>query len=241
MNLTEAETRALLASAVLVALAAVGRTLLEPAPGRVSLHGIAVAGDVDSALAVAESLYAGRARRATPMAENERIDPNSADERELDRLPGVGPSLARAIVEYRERNGSFRRLADLERVPGLGSTKVLRLERHVTLPPGSSAVGETAGGSPGADRAGRSGPAGRAEGALAAGRRGAAPATPIDLNRASASELERLPGIGPTRARAIVRWREEHGGFGAVEDLLKVRGIGPATLERLRPLVAVRP
>ena len=63
----------------------------------------------------------------------------------------------------------------------------------------------------------------------------------LDLNRASQAELEALPGIGPKRASAIVRWRVEHRPFVELEDLVKVPGIGPATLERLRPLAVVRP
>lgn len=63
---------------------------------------------------------------------------------------------------------------------------------------------------------------------------------PLDLNRADSLALLRLPGIGPSRARQIVRTRERLGGFGSVEDLLEVPGIGPATLERLRPLVRIR-
>jgi competence protein ComEA len=62
----------------------------------------------------------------------------------------------------------------------------------------------------------------------------------INVNTASAAELERLPGIGPVRAAAIVAWRERNGAFRRIEDLLAVEGIGPATLERLRPSISVR-
>ena len=61
----------------------------------------------------------------------------------------------------------------------------------------------------------------------------------VDLNRASAEELQRLPSIGPTRAADIVEYREANGRFEAVEELLAVSGIGPATLEGLRHLVTV--
>lgn len=61
----------------------------------------------------------------------------------------------------------------------------------------------------------------------------------VNLNSASQAELETLPGIGPVTAAAIVEWRERHGGFTAVEDLLEVDGIGEVTLERLAPLVSV--
>ena len=63
--------------------------------------------------------------------------------------------------------------------------------------------------------------------------------TAVDLNRASPEELEALPGVGPATAAAIVAWRQDHGRFRTVGDLLEVRGIGPAKFEALRPLVRV--
>ena len=57
----------------------------------------------------------------------------------------------------------------------------------------------------------------------------------IDINSATAKEFERLSGIGPQIAGRIVAYREQHGAFKRVDDLTKVRGIGPKTLERLRP------
>ena len=62
---------------------------------------------------------------------------------------------------------------------------------------------------------------------------------PVDLNRATAAELDVLPGVGPATAAAIVAWRTGHGRFRTIEDLLEVPGIGPGRLERLRPLVKV--
>jgi len=63
----------------------------------------------------------------------------------------------------------------------------------------------------------------------------------IDLNRATAAELVGLPGIGPARAEAVIALRERLGGFRRVEDLLRVRGIGRATLAKIRPMVTVGP
>jgi len=60
---------------------------------------------------------------------------------------------------------------------------------------------------------------------------------PVVLNTAAADDLRRLPGIGPKRADAILALRARLGRFHAIEDLLKVKGIGRATLKRLRPLV----
>ncbi len=65
------------------------------------------------------------------------------------------------------------------------------------------------------------------------------PLFPIDLNGAEIELLEELPGIGPTRARAIAESRESRGPYRSVEDLRRVRGIGPATVRRLRELVTV--
>ncbi len=62
---------------------------------------------------------------------------------------------------------------------------------------------------------------------------------PIDLNRATAEELETLPGIGASKAAAIVEARDAQGGFTSLEDLEAVRGVGPALMAKLRPLVVV--
>lgn len=66
-----------------------------------------------------------------------------------------------------------------------------------------------------------------------------APETKVDINRAGAEELTALPGIGETMARRIVDFRKEHGPFERVEDLLKVKGIGEKSFQKLRPHVTV--
>lgn len=65
------------------------------------------------------------------------------------------------------------------------------------------------------------------------------PALVIDLNSATVGELTLLPMIGPARAEAIVRDRVERGPFAQADDLQRVRGIGPAITERVRPFVTV--
>lgn len=70
---------------------------------------------------------------------------------------------------------------------------------------------------------------------------GAAASGPLNLNTASEEQLLELPGIGPSRARAIIAFREEHGGFQSVSQLLRIKGFGRAMLRRLRPLVLAQP
>lgn len=72
------------------------------------------------------------------------------------------------------------------------------------------------------------------------GRNTPPPAGLLDLNRASAEELDALPGIGPVLARRIVEQRQRIGGFRAAEDLRSVRGIGPRLFERIRPRVTAQ-
>jgi competence protein ComEA len=63
----------------------------------------------------------------------------------------------------------------------------------------------------------------------------------VVLNTAGVDDLRRLPGIGQKRADAIAALRSRLGRFRAIEDLLKVKGIGRAMLKRLRPLVRIDP
>ena len=85
------------------------------------------------------------------------------------------------------------------------------------------------------------GPSGVPEGGTDAGPTGGSSGVDalVDLNAATASELEELPGIGPVLAERIVQWREDNGRFTDVEVLGEVSGIGDALMAQLRPLVRV--
>jgi competence protein ComEA len=62
----------------------------------------------------------------------------------------------------------------------------------------------------------------------------------VNINKASESDLQTLPGIGPAKALAILEFREANGGFKTIEDLKKISGIGEKTFEKLAPLISVK-
>jgi competence protein ComEA len=79
------------------------------------------------------AVFSGRPR-APAAREDGRVAVNRATVEELDRLPGIGPALARAIIEERARGGPFRSPSDLERVPGIGPALVSRLTARIRIP-----------------------------------------------------------------------------------------------------------
>lgn len=86
-------------------------------------------------------------------------------------------------------------------------------------------------------RAGESGSG--AGGGAGSGQAGGTASATVDLNAATAEQLEGLPGVGPVTAQAILAWRTAHQRFSRVEELQEVDGIGPKTYARLAPLVRV--
>jgi competence protein ComEA len=152
-----------------------------------------------------------------------RIDLNRADRAELLQLPRVGDSLAGRIEAYRREQGGFRNPDDLTQVHGVGPATLDRLRSWVEV-----SGGET---SPGA-----SNPSGKSP--KKAAKKADTLTEPIDVNRAGSADLQRLPGIGPAMAKRILDERNK-APFQSVDDLRRVKGIGPKTLDRLRPYVIV--
>jgi len=171
---------------------------------------------------------AGRAAR--PLAPGERIDLDTAPVWELERLPGVGPATARRIVMERQRSGGFSGPEDLERVKGIGPGRLRRILPYVIAH--SRAYYEHEG----SGRAERRRLTNRVR---AAAEPDADEAPRLDLNAASAEELARLPGVGPSIARRILELRKRKGPFRSVEELRAVPGIGPARFDLIRERVTV--
>lgn len=160
---------------------------------------------------------------ARPLAPGERIDLDRATAQEITRLPRVGLSLARTIIADRESHGPFGSLEALDRVPGIGPGLLGAIGPHVRF---SAARQETLWQPPS--------PGGAGQGAEPWNRR------IVDLNSADAAELEKLPFVGPYMAAQIVAYRNRHGPFESVDSLLKVPGVGPATLAKIRDRVEAR-
>jgi competence protein ComEA len=170
-----------------------------------------------------------------------RIDLNHADRPELLQLPGVGEITAERIEEYRRAHNGFRSVEELRQVRGVGPALVERLRPLVEVKP-TEAADEADAGSPAAARP-LTRPAAKgkkpAPPALTAGRQKRdGPTEPINVNEASADELQQLPGVGPTLSARIIQARERRP-FQSVDELRRVKGIGVKTLEALRPFVRV--
>jgi len=139
------------------------------------------------------------------------VNVNTASEAELTGLPGIGPAKAAAIIQHRTQNGPFKSLSDLDAVSGIGPATLANITPLVVFakdgkPPAAVAADATT-----------EKQAGAASGA-------------ININTAAASDLQSLPGIGPSKADAIVADRKANGPFTACSDLQRVRGVGPATI-----------
>jgi competence protein ComEA len=63
----------------------------------------------------------------------------------------------------------------------------------------------------------------------------------VDVNSATQSELEAVKGIGPAKAKAIIEYREKHGPYQSVDDLVAVKGLGKASVDKLRDQLEARP
>jgi competence protein ComEA len=193
--------------------------------------------------------------KAQPAAKKNPVDVNSANAQALETLPGIGPTLSSRIIAGRP----YRDWTDLGKVKGLSPSKLKALTNEVTFGPVTAPAKETASqpaakkekpakstqaAGPNAPPASSSvtakaspakpapSPTGSAAGKLAAGEK-------LNINKASALDLDRLPGIGPTRAQAIIDYRAQSGAFKSIEDIQKVKGIKSGEFAKIKDYIKV--
>jgi competence protein ComEA len=165
------------------------------------------------------------------------IDLNQADRAQLLQLPGVGDNLARRIEAYRVEHHGFRDVDELRRVSGIGPKLLEKMRPFIYVDPMASEEESE----PELTPIRRALPEARKEKPPpVVSKKAAALTQPIDINRATAAELQRLPGIGPKLSQRIIDTRDKKP-FASADDLRRVPGIGPKTLQRLRPHVVVVP
>ncbi|UCG75086.1 MAG: ComEA family DNA-binding protein [Gemmatimonadota bacterium] len=213
-RLNRSERRSLRVATLLVLIGSGVRLAIDPEAAEVTWMPAASSDPTPTLAETRQAVADGLAARAvaeSPLGPGERIDPNTAPAEQLERLPGIGPAKSFAIVEERDRHGPYRTPEDLARVPGIGPSLVARLAPYLTLRRSPVSAG---------------GPTDTPQ--------------PVDINRADRSQLLALPGIGPARADSILAYRERQGGFGRLEQLLEVPGIGAAVLRGLQGRAVIR-
>jgi competence protein ComEA len=185
-----------------------------------------------------------------------KVDVNSADVETLQTLPGIGPTLAERIVAGRP----YKNADDLTKVKGLSKSKIEAIQDQITFghvtttskksttksskktttpettttepstTSKSSSKSTTATESSGSKTVS---PTGSSSGKLA-------PGQTVNINTATAEQLDALPGIGPTKAQAIIDYRNEHGRFSSIEDIQNVKGIKEGEFSKIKDSIRVK-
>ncbi|MGE5277009.1 MAG: ComEA family DNA-binding protein [Acidobacteriota bacterium] len=155
------------------------------------------------------------AEKSPAAAPSGPIDLNTASEKDLESLPGVGAATAKKIVAGRP----YSSVSDLGKA-GVSSSTIQKISPLVTV---------------GAARPAKSARSTGAAAESAAGKGAPAAAGPVDLNKASQSELEALPGVGAATAKKIIEGRP----YSSVADLARA-GVSQSTIQKISPLVVAR-
>ncbi|XP_068189105.1 endonuclease/exonuclease/phosphatase family domain-containing protein 1 [Antennarius striatus] len=148
------------------------------------------------------------------LVNQERININAATEEELMTLPGVSRVVAQNIVEYRDCIGGFKKVEDLALVSGIGATKLESIKLEICVSSRTSS----------------------SQHSPSSLRRDPDPqsSTGVNINTATAAQLMSIRGISEKIAKNIVAYREDHGPFRNIEDLVRVTHINGSLLDRIR-------
>ena len=160
------------------------------------------------------------------------IDINTATAAELQDFPGVGKSTAEKIIAYREANGPFASCDDLTKVKGIGDGKLKKIKPTCTAGESTPNADTPSSNNSSSDN-NNSNPAVEPS--------TSAPDGSIDINTATASQLQDFPGVGKSTAEKIITYREANGPFDSCDDLTKVKGIGDGKLKKIKPTCVATP
>lgn len=155
------------------------------------------------------------------------IDINTASLEELQTLPGIGPSKARAIIEYREKQ-QFSKIEDIMNVPGIGEKTFERLKDRIKVS------------TPDTQPVQNNNQALVANNVVNQQTNEFQTTRKIDINTAGIEELQKLPGIGPTKAQEIINYRTKNGPFRSIDEIMNVKGIGKKTFEKMKDMITIK-
>jgi competence protein ComEA len=165
------------------------------------------------------------------------VDVNSADAKTLQTLPGVGSTTAKKIIGGRP----YKSISDLSKIKGLTDAKLSLIKDRLVFGPAVAAAAtntatvtkiKTSATTTATNTTAAPKPKSTAAATLAPGQM-------ININTASAVDLDKVPGIGPTKAQAIVDYRTQNGNFKSIEDIQKVKGIKAGTFAKIKDYIKV--
>jgi competence protein ComEA len=185
-----------------------------------------------------------------------KVDVNSADVETLQTLPGIGPTLAERIVEGRP----YKSADDLAKVKGLSKSKIDAIQDQIkfghvttttkksttksskktTTPETTTTEPSTTSKSSSKSTTGSESSGSKTVSPTGASSGKLAPGQTVNINTATAAQLDVLPGIGPVKAQAIIDYRTEHGRFNSIEDIQNVKGIKEGEFSKIKDYIRVR-
>lgn len=142
-----------------------------------------------------------------------KIDINTATKQELQTISGIGPTIAQKIVELRREKGGFKNFDQLLEIKGIGKERLSRIRLCATI----SIIKEGE--------------------EIPKEKEPISESNKLNINQASRSDFEVLPGIGPKLAGNIIAYRTYKKGFKSTQEMLYVKGIGPRKFERIKDLI----